>query len=185
MKKGTLFFLTMAFLSLGCAYRFGPHHRQLPGGAKKIHVKIFENRTQEVGIEGEFTNAFIQELARSGLASVTSEANADIVLESVIHVISYQGKSAVAFTTIPGEDRSLYTEYQTHVNIVFKLLDLQGKEVWQGQILGEKNYKAPQMRTLGLSTANPLYNQNARRQVLKLIAKDMAAEAVTEMTENF
>lgn len=185
MKKASVFLILCFWLLEGCAYRFGPHHRQLPGGHQKIFVKIFENRTQEVGIEVEFTNAFIQELARSGVAMVTTEANADVIFVGVIHAVSYLGKSAVTFETTPGETRSLISEYQTHVNVVFKLLDQQKKELWQGQILGEKNYKAPQVRTMGLSTANPLYNQNARRQVLKVIAKDMAAEAIGDMTENF
>lgn len=182
MKKA---FLVFIFLASGCAYRFGPHQRQLPGGHQKIFVKIFENRTQEVGIETEFTNACIQELARSGVATVTTEANADVVLEAVIHAVSYLGKSASGFVTIPDQQRSLITEYQTHVNLVFKVFDQQKKELWQGQILGERNYKAPQMRTMGLSTANPLYNQSARRQVMKLIAKDVATEAIGDMTENF
>lgn len=185
MKIAAVFF-TFCLLSLSsCAYRFGPHQRQLPGGHKKIFVKIFENRTQEVGIEPEFTNAFIQELARTGVATVTTQNNADVILEGIIHAVSYLGKSAVTFDTTPGQQRSLISEYQTHVNVVFKLVDQQNKELWQGQIMGEKNYKAPQVRTMGLSTANPLYNQNARRQVLKAIAKDMATEAVGDMTENF
>lgn len=182
MKKARFVFI---FLLLGCAYRFGPHQRQLPGGHQKIFVKIFENRTQEVGIETEFTNACIQELSRSGLATVTTEANADVVLEGVIHAVSYLGKSAVGFETTPGQSRSLIREYQTHVNLVFKIVDQQKKELWQGQILGEKNYKAPQLQTMGLSTANPLYNQSARRQVLRMIAKEIATEAVGDMTENF
>ena len=171
-----------------CAYRFGPHQRQLPGGHQKIHVKIFENRTHEVGIESDFTNACIQELARTGVATVTTEGNAEVVLEAVIHAVSYLGKSAVNFETVPGQkeqNRSLISEYQTHVNVVFRLLDKQNKELWQGQILGERNYKAPQLRVLGLSTANPIYNQSARRQVMKMIAKDMAAEVMSDMTENF
>jgi hypothetical protein len=188
VRPSMLFCILMMHLS-SCAYRFGPQERQLPGGSKKIFVKIFENRTQEVGIEVDFTNAIIQELARSGVVTVTTEASADVILEGVIHTVSYLGKSALTFGTAPGlssnQTRSLISEYQTHVNIVFKLLDQQNKELWQGQIVGERNYKAPQLRTMGLSTANPLYNQNARRQVLKLIAKDMATESVSDMTENF
>lgn len=183
MKKAILFFILISVSS--CAYRFGPHQRQLPGGYQKIHVKIFENRTHEVGIESDFTNACIQELARSGVATVTTEGNAEVVLEAVIHAVSYLGKSAVGFATVPGQNRSLISEYQTHVNVVFRLLDKQNKELWQGQILGERNYKAPQLKVMGLSTANPIYNQSARRQVMKMIAKDMATEVMSDMTENF
>jgi hypothetical protein len=183
MKIALLFLIMMSVSS--CAYRFGPHQRQLPGGHQKIFVKIFENRTHEVGIESDFTNACIQELARTGVATVTTEASAEVVLEAVIHAVSYLGKSAVGFQTVPGESRSLISEYQTHVNIVFRLLDKEKKELWQGQFSGERNYKAPQLSVMGLSTANPIYNQSARRQVMRMIAKDMATEVMSDMTENF
>ena len=82
--------MSLLFFQLaGCAYHFGPHHRQLPGGYKKIFVKILENRSQEVGVEADFTNALIQELARSGVAQVSSEREADVILEGVIYTISY------------------------------------------------------------------------------------------------
>jgi Lipopolysaccharide-assembly len=183
MKKVS--WLLLLLIVSSCAYRFGPHQRQIPGGHEKIFVKIFENRTQEVGIESDFTSACIQELARSGVATVTTEGNADVVLEAVIHAVSYLGKSAVGFETLPRRNSTLISEYQTHVNVVFRLVDKQNKELWQGQVVGERNYKAPQLKVMGLSTANPIYNQSARRQVMRLIAKDMATEAMADMTENF
>ena len=67
---------------------------------------------------------------------------------------------------------------------MLKAVDKADKELWQGRS-GEKNYKAPQLTTYGLRTANPLYNQNAKRQTIRSIAKDMAFEAVSRMTENF
>lgn len=166
----------------GCAsYRMGPHQRQLPGGHQKIFVTMFENRTQEVGIESDMTNAFIQEVARSGVGTVTNKENADVVLQGVIHTVDYLGKSAVNLNN----GFSLFSEYQTRVTIVLKAIDRQDKELWQGQFIGEKNYKAPQMTSYGLRTANPIYNQNARRRVIVDISKDMAFEAVGRMTENF
>ncbi len=174
-----------------CAYRFGPHHRQMPGGHQKVFVKLFENQTREVSIEQELTNAFIQEIARSGVGTVTNEADADLVIEGIIHTIDFLAKTPILLqssTPSPGGqpvERSMYTEYQTRVTIVLKAVDKQGKELWQGQFMGERNYKAPQMTLYGLRTVNPLYNQNARRQTVAAIAKDVAFEAVGRMTENF
>ncbi len=187
MKK--LVIMSLILTLAGCAYHMGPYKRELPGGYKKIFVKILENRSQEVGVEAEFTNALIEDLARSGVAQVSREADADVILGGVIYAISYRGQSAFSFETAPGQTgtqpRSLFGEYQTNVNVLFKLHDRQGKELWQSQIAGDRNYKAPQLKTMGLSTANPLYNQNARRQVLKLVAKDMATEVVSDMTEDY
>jgi hypothetical protein len=179
MKLATLFPLFLIITS--CAYGFGPHHRQLPGGHQKIFVKMFENRTQEVGVESDVTDAMIQELARSGVGTITSEAEADEVVEGVIHTIDYLGKTPLTLDN----KHSLFTEYQTRVNMVVKVIDKQNKELWQGQIMGEKNYKAPQLTIQGLRTADPLYNQSARRQTIRAIAKDMATETISRMTENF
>lgn len=176
---------TFMFLN-ACAYRFGPHHRQMPGGHQKVFVKLFENRTQEVGIEPDWTNAFTQEMARTGLATVTTEENADLVVVGVIHTVAFRAKTPIAIKSATGgPDRSMFTEYQTLVTIVLKAVDKQGQELWQGQFNGEKNYKAPQLTTYGLRTANPVYNQNARRQTLASIAKEVAFEAISRMTENF
>jgi hypothetical protein len=153
----------------------------LPGNKQKIYIKMFENRTQEVGIEADVTNAFIEEVNRAGVGTVTNQENAEIVMEGIIHTVGYLGKSAVPLDG----NRPLWSEYQTTVNIVLKIVDPQKKELWQGQFIGEKNYRAPQLTTYGLRTANPLYNQSARRQTIKAIAKDMATEAVARMTENF
>lgn len=184
--------LFLALFSLNsCAYKFGPQQRQLPGGHQKVFVKLFENQTQEVGIEPDLTNAFIQELSRSGVATVTNEDGADLVVVGTIHTVDYLAKTPVNMSSsINGPDgkaaqRSMYTEYQTRVTIVLKAVDKQDRELWQGQFMGERNYKAPQLTIYGLRTANPLYNQNARRQTIAAIAKDVAFEAVSRMTENF
>ena len=182
----------LAFLLIftGCAYSWGPNKRELPGGHKKVYVRVFQNQTQEVGMETELTNAFSQELARSGVGELTEESEAEVTLVGTIHTLDYLGLSPI---TLPGRrSTTLFSEYQTRMTVVLKILDKNDKEIWQGQFLGEKNYKAPQLvgdasqpNGTSLRTANPLYNQNARRQVVRVIAKDLAAEAVSRMTENF
>lgn len=180
---GVLLFL----MTTACAYRLGPHQRQLPGGHEKIHVKMFENRTQEVGIESDWTNTFTQEFARSGVAIITTENQAELLISGVIHTVDFLAKTPISVQPggVEGRARSMYTEYQTRVTIILKAIDQNKKEVWQGQFVGEKNYRAPQLTTYGLRTANPLYNQNARRQTIQAIAKEVAFEAVSRMTENF
>jgi len=184
--KFTLYGLLILALA-NCAYRMGPNQRALPGGRTKIFVNMFENRTQEVGIEADMTNAFIQELSKSGLGTYTSRENADIIIEGTIHAIGYLGKTPVR---VAETEQALFTEYQTQLTVLVRAIDPTTndptkKELWQGQVMGEKNYKAPQVTTYGLRTANPLYNQSARRQLVRAIAKEVAAEAVTRMTENF
>lgn len=185
--KITIIGLLIVFMASGCSYHLGRLGRRLPGGAKNIHVKMFENRTQEVGIESDFTNSFVSELARTGIADVTAEHDADAYLVGIIHTVDSPGTSSrpMADAAANGNRATLFTDYQTRVTIVLRLLDKNNKELWQGQVLGERNYKAPQLTLPSLRTANPLYNQSARRQNLKEISKTMASEAVLRMTENF
>ncbi|MCB9073058.1 MAG: hypothetical protein H6623_05520 [Bdellovibrionaceae bacterium] len=174
----------------GCAYHFGPYHRELPGGLHRIYVAQFENRTQEVGIEPDITDAFIQEMARSGVGDLTTDASqAEVVLQGVIHTVDFLGKTSIELPVSDNQNtprrRSMFTEYQTRMTIILKAVNKKDEELWQGQFMGEKNYKAPQLTTYGLRTANPLYNQNAKRRTIRAIAKDMATEAISRMTENF
>jgi hypothetical protein len=177
--------LALFFAFSGCAYRMGPGQRQLPGGAQSIYVKMFENRTQEVGFETEFTNAFTAELARSGVSLVTRQSESELVLVGYIHSISYLGTNSDNMKEKGNTNSLLFTEYTANVTIVLKVLDRAGKEVWQNQFTSSKNYKAPQLTLPGLRTANPLYNQSARRQNIRNVAKILAEEAVSIMTENF
>lgn len=151
---------------------------------------MFENRTrEEVGIEADFTDAFTRELAHSGLAQVTNAGDADIILQGIIHTADYLGKTSTSMPdgNIGGliNSATLFTEYQARITIVLRAVDSHDKEVWQGQFLGEKNFKASQVTEPSLRTANSLYNQSARRQVSRLVAKELAAEAIGRMTENF
>lgn len=176
------FFITLCFLFNACAYTWGPRERQLPGGHETIHVKMFENRTQEVGIETDVTNAMIQELARSGIGNVVSSGKAEVQLEGVIHTVDFLGKTSITTDdSIP-----LFSEYQTRMSVMITAIDTKTKKkLWSGQFLGEKNYRAPQLTRRTLRTANPLYNQSGKRQIIRQIAKEMASEAMTSMMENF
>lgn len=165
-----------------CAYTWGPGQRRMPGSYERVHVKMYENRTLEVGIEADVTNMMIQRVAKSGLAQITSKDQAQLELRGVIHTVDFLGKTAI---TTP-EGAPLFTEYQTRMSVIVRVVEVAtGKELWQGQFLGEKNYRAPQLTRQTLRTSNPLYNQSAKRRVIREMAEDIAAEAFVSMTENF
>ncbi len=52
--------------TLACGYRFTPEGGELPAGVRSVYVPVFTNRTAEPAIEGVFTDALRQELARRG-----------------------------------------------------------------------------------------------------------------------
>lgn len=63
---------------VGCGYRFVPRGTELPEGVKSLCAPVFANETQEPALEVLFTEAFRQELVRSGtLASGTCEGRVE------------------------------------------------------------------------------------------------------------
>jgi hypothetical protein len=84
-----IFIFTLLILA-GCAtYHFGKGARALPGGYDRVSVPMFSNKTQEVGIEPYFTEALRTEFERSRAAHVTSQVDAQLVLEGTILSVAY------------------------------------------------------------------------------------------------
>lgn len=66
----------------GCAgYRVGS---MLPGDIKNVYIPTFENRTSEPLIEVDVMQAVIRQFQQDGSMKITSEADADAVLNVVL-----------------------------------------------------------------------------------------------------
>jgi hypothetical protein len=181
--------LILLFWLAGCAYKFGFSERQLPGGYHEMNVPLFKNETQQVGIEPFFTNALIQRFARSQVAKVSSGDVAPIVLEGTIQRIdTFQGADVTSTSGLPSlpEFSVLSTEYRlvvtAHIVLRRKSDD---KIIWSGNFLNEKAYRAPQIGTSLVNSANATYNQNARMNLIARMADEMMVEAHDRITENF
>src|SRR4051812_37988558 len=79
-------FILLLFNS-SCAYRWGFRERAVPGGYKQIAVPIFKNKTPEVGIETDFTNALIRQFERSQVAHIASRTIAPVRIDGLIEKI--------------------------------------------------------------------------------------------------
>lgn len=166
---------------VGCAYQWAGAERHFPKEYTKVHVKMFQNRSQEVGIEAELTNTMIQQIARSGLGQVVPRKDSQFELKGIIYSIDFLGK-----TPISSGRGALFTEYQTRVSLMVEAIDTKTNEsLWSQQFLGERSYRAPQLTEASLRTANPLYTQSAKRRIIKEIAQDMSSEVLMSMTERF
>ncbi|USN46070.1 MAG: LptE family protein [Pseudobdellovibrionaceae bacterium] len=184
--------LALSLFWAACAYRFGYGDRSLPGGHQKVAIPVFENQTSLVGAETYFTNAIIREFVRSKVAEVTSKDQSQAVIEGIITEIAYKpvaqkkgGDSEDRVTQLPS-DTVLTTEYRIEVSATVRLRQKSDNQIiWQGGFKKEKTYSAPQIGLEVVNTANPLYNHSARHENIRLMAKDMMAEAYGRMTENF
>ncbi len=203
MKISIFFFLIV--MTTGCAkYQFGQGERVFPGGYDRIAIPMFANKTSEVGAETYFTEALRVEFERSHLASVTSKADAQVILEGNIDSITFSPRVQV---TAAGKDLSsprpprssnpdnrnplpqgtvLNKEYVVTVTVAVvarKVADSQ--ELWSGSFNGQKIYAAPLLGTPGISNSSPIYSQNYRVQTIAGLAREMMSEAHDRMTENF
>lgn len=178
----------LCFASFGlqaCAYRLGVPERSLPGGYKQVHVPIFKNLTQEVGIEVGFTNALIQEFERSHSARIVDARYAEAQIEGVIKSVQYLPGGKDERGSLP-KGSVLASEYRILLVVgVSMRRKSDNVELWTGDFQGERTYVAPQVTQAGLNTVNPLYNLSARRQNIESMANDLMSEAHDRLSESF
>lgn len=185
-RFGFIFIICVNFI--GCAYHLGTGTRTLPGGYRQVAVPIFKNRTHEVGSEVDFTNALIREFEQSKIVDVISPEMAPIQIEGTIESIRYTPRATAQKKEIPAlpENAILNTSYQVIAKVRLKVIRSSDSSViWDGTVINEKSYSAPQVGTPVVNSSNVLYNQSARRTTLHLLAKDLMREAHDRMTENF
>ena len=186
-----------------CAYKWGYGDRSLPGGYTKIAIPVFSNRSDFVGIEAAYTNALIHEFAKSKVAEVVKKKRSEVFIDAaiisvqVIHQGSRNINAGNVSDTVSGTDDAeneirlpentvLTTEYRVVTNAkVYLRRTLDRKILWQGTFFGERVYPAPQVGLGVVNSVNPLYNHNARINVIEGMSGDMMAEAHDRMTENF
>ena len=158
-----------ALLINGCGYRF-TGGGDIPGGVSKIHVTIFENRTNETGIEARFTTALIQEILKNRHDLLTSnEAEADAVLSGVI--------VSAPVEIISRQDRLTSLQRRIFLVVDCSLNDSSGKIIWSAKGLSdsqEYDVSPEKFRT----EAN-------KREALTLIAPRLAQLIYQRLTSDF
>lgn len=173
----------------GCAtYHFGKGARALPGGYDRVSVPMFVNRTQEVGIEPYFTEALRTEFERSQAAHVTSEVDAQLVIEgtiiSVIYTptiqINYQSTGLISPTghqfpgaPLPGATPALQTntlpytavlnsQYQVVVTVRLNARKNSDHSIlWTSDFVSQRQYLAPLLGLPSLPNGTPGLNTAA------------------------
>jgi hypothetical protein len=207
--------LTILIITTACgSYQFGKGTRTIPGGYDRVAVPMFVNKTKEVGIEPYFTEGLRTEFERGHTASVTSVADAQLIIEGIITGVIYtptiqlnsQSTGLTAppshlFTIpVPGatppafaqqtnplpSTAVLNTQYQIVVTVKIIARKTSDQTIlWTSDFTSQRQYLAPLLGTPVINTAAPLYNQNSRTEVIATLAHDMMTEAHDRLTENF
>ena len=199
---GLVLRILFALYLSGCAYTWGHKNRGIPGGYKTVYVKMFENRTSDVGVEAGFTQALMVELERAGFIAVTSKNAAELILEgTVLNITSNPGSITVPFRQVNHVGSAQQCEnadgictydapyadlYILNVSANLRAVRAVDKSVvWQTSISRSKNFRGALLTRQGVRSSNVLYNQSRKKQTIQLIAKDMMREAFDRLTENF
>jgi outer membrane lipopolysaccharide assembly protein LptE/RlpB len=111
-----------AITAFGCGYHFQQAAR-LPGDAKRLYVDIFENRTNQAGLETTVTNAVVFEFVKRGETDMVKEpSQADLIMKGVIH--------SVQVSTAATRNKDAAGERQVTITLDVRLLQQDGKVVW-------------------------------------------------------
>lgn len=151
-----------------CGYRFAGGG-SLPAGVQRIFITIFENRTNETGIEKTFTDDLLNEfiLKRKTDLAMSSE-DADAVLSGVIRWLTVETISHTG--TVTSDER------RVKMAVHLKLRNRNKRIVWSGVVTEE--------RTFVVADSNAGTEKNQRDAVI-VLSRLLAEKAYNRLTTDF
>lgn len=161
--------IIIAALSGACGYRFAAQ-KGFPGGTHGLFVSVFQNRTQETGVENIVTAAFLSELTlRKTDELAGSMDNAEVVLSGVVE--------EVAIGTIATKKKDTASERRVTVTLSVALTKRQGSVVWAAKgISDNEGYRVDN---------NPEQTDQNRRNAIALLSRRIAEKVVNRLSDNF
>jgi hypothetical protein len=168
-SKCSVIIVLIAVLFYACGYRF-EGQSGFPGDSDRLFVKVFENRTQETGIENIFTAALLTELTlrkTDGLASGIDHA--DVVLSGVVE--------EVAIKTISTRNKDTAGERRVTVTVDLELKKQDGSVVWKANgLTDDEGYPVD---------ADKEHTDENRRNAIRVLSQRIAEKVVNRMSDDF
>ncbi|MCH2533802.1 MAG: LPS assembly lipoprotein LptE [Bdellovibrionales bacterium] len=174
----------------GCAYEVGYQKRALLGNYKQVAIPVFENKSQITGPEKYFTSTLIKEFERIQTVNVTSKSKAPVFIKGSINEVTVEGLSPIQggaepFDRLPKE-AALYSVYRIKVRLAIAVLRRDDQVVlWSENFNREKVYKAPQIESPIINSANAVYNESAIQSSLSEVADELMTDVYDRLTESF
>jgi outer membrane lipopolysaccharide assembly protein LptE/RlpB len=167
-SRSSVLILT-AVLFCACGYRFAPQEG-FPGGTHRLFVTVFQNPTQETGVENIVTAAFLSELTlRKTDKLASSMDNADAVLSGVVE--------EVTIGTIAYKKKDTASERRVTVTLNVKLTKQDGAVVWaENKLSDNQAYQVDD---------NPQQTDQNRRDAIRLLSQRIAEKVVNRLSDNF
>jgi len=157
--------VTVCIVSTACGYRFTVSGN-FPSGVKRIFIRIFDNRTSEVGVENDLANELADQFTTRGnsAALVSSVNNADAVLTGVIASIQITTTSRITQTTADAR--------RVILTVDSRLTTADDRTIWSA------------LRVAGTATYTVVLNNNEATEDNKRQALAQAANLLAEILYN-
>lgn len=160
--------VVISLLFISCGYHFSGGG-QLPQNVHKVCVQIFENRTNETGLEQTIANGIIYYFTRFQNVELTDKKDAQAILSGVIQSSS---TSTVAHT-------SSYVTSERRITIVLdvKLTSTAGKVLWEsGPISDDEPFEF---------STDKMQTEENKKSALAILTQRIAERIYYQLTDNF
>ena len=155
-------------LSVACGYNFAGGG-SLPAGVQTVFVELFENRSNEIGIENTFTNDMVNEILLNRKQALATRDQAESILRCTIVSLSSN--------TISQTSTGRATERRLVVVVDAELVDHKGSVIWSaGKIRSYEPFD------VGADEAETEQN---RRTALQELSERLAENVYNRLTEDF
>ena len=154
---------------VACGYHFQTAG-VIPAGLEPIFIEVFENRTNQAGLESTVTNAIVFEFVKRNEAALArNAADASVVMKGVIRSVELQ--------TISTRGRDVAGERQVTMRIDVQLVAADGKVKWAAKNLsGQEAYSVSNDKFL---------NDERQRAALALVSTRIAERVYDRLIDNF
>jgi outer membrane lipopolysaccharide assembly protein LptE/RlpB len=154
---------------VACGYHFQTAGI-IPAGLEPIFIEVFENRTNQAGLETTVTNAVVFEFVKRNEAALARNAtDASVVMKGVIRSVELQ--------TISTRGRDVAGERQVTMRIDVQLVAADGKVRWAAKNLsGQEAYPV---------SNDTFLNAERQRAALGLVSIRIAERVYDRLIDNF
>lgn len=155
-------------LPLACGYNFAGGGA-LPAGVQTVFVELFENRSNEIGIENTFTNDMVNEILLNRKQALATRDQAESILKCTI--------VSLTSNTISQTSTGRATERRLVAVVDAQLVDRQGGVIWSaGKIRSYEPYD------VGADEAETEQNRSV---ALRELSERLAENVYNRLTEDF
>lgn len=164
----------------GCGYRFYESTSHSPyKGIKNVAIPVFKNRTSEIGLEGLFTSAFMDEVERGGVFVLTDENRADAIFNGIIEKVEV---TPLGLEICEGGTRVKTFRLRVSFSACLKEKSKDGRVLWKIDNISEENDYAGMDIEVGDSA---IMRKGLQMEAYREVAEDLMEDVYDLMVKDF